>query len=82
MSTVNEHGSMKIMVTVYPLEGVRPREKLYLLGFTETDNPEMLRRFACLSEAQANTLRTRLRRRGWLRDDGSLDLSAITSAYA
>ncbi len=74
----NEHGSAAIMAAVMPLEGVKPpRDKLYLIGFGATENPEFLRRFACLSEVQANSTRVRLRRYGWLREDGSLDLSAI-----
>lgn len=76
-TTVGEYGSAAITAAVYPLEGVQPQEKLYMLGFTETDDPEVLRRFACLSEGEANSTRARLRRYGWLREDGRLDLGAI-----
>lgn len=80
MSARAEHGSAAIMGAVYQLVDLRPHDKLYLIGFADSDDPGYLRRFACLTPEQAYGVRSRLQRLGWLREDGSLDLDAVRSA--
>jgi hypothetical protein len=75
--TVHEFGSMAVVAAAWPIAGIEPAVKLYMLAFADSDAPTYLQDAACLSGEQAATVREFLTAKGWLTPWGSLNVREL-----